>query len=392
MSFRSFAVAPCAALCLSLWGGAHAAEPIKVGMALDMSGPFAANGAEAKDAFNLAIKMLGNKLGGFPAEFLQTDMAGNPDQARQLANRWIQRDKIDFFTGPIGSNVALAVAPTLIAAKVPYLSNNAGPSLLAGEKCSPFYLGTSYENQMMHEPGGVLANQRGFKKVVAIAPNYPAGKDALTGFKRRYEGEIVAEIYTKVGQIDYSAEIAQLRAAKPQGVYFLLPGAMGINFIKQFVAAGLAGDIKMVTAGVSADEDMIVAVGEPMLGLYNSAPYAYDLDNPANKKFVQEFRKAYGRNPTLYAAHAYDVVMNIDAAVRALNGKLGDRAAVAKALRTAKFESVRGDFSYNGNNHPIMNFYTRQVVRDESGKLTNKTEGVLLEKYQDSFHGQCKAI
>ncbi|MDX3904651.1 MAG: ABC transporter substrate-binding protein [Pigmentiphaga sp.] len=392
MKFRSFVVSAAAVLCLGAWGGAAVAEPIKVGMALDMSGPFSANGAEAKDAFNLAIKMLGNKLGGFPAEFLQTDMTGNPDQARQLVNRWIQRDQIDFFTGPISSNVALAVAPALIAAKVPYLSNNAGPTPLAGEKCSPYYLGTAFENQMLHEPGGVVANEQGFKRVVVIAPNYPAGKDAIAGFKRRYKGEIVGEVYTKVGQIDYSAEIAQLRADKPQGVYFLLPGAMGINFIKQFVAAGLSKDIKMVTAAPSADEDMVAAVGDPMLGVFNASPYIYELDTPANKKFVAEFRKAYGRNPTFYAAHAYDVIMNIDAAVRALGGKLDDKAAVAKTLRTVKFDSVRSNFSYNTNNHPIMDFYTRQIVRGADGKLTNKSQGLLLEKYQDSFAGECKAI
>ena len=130
------------------------ADAIKVGIANDISGPFSALGAEARDGFNLAIKQLGGKLGGQPAEFLQTDMGGNPDQARQLVTRYLQREKVDFFTGPIGSSVALAVGPALFAAKVPYLSNNPGPSQFAGAQCNPYWFGTSYQNDAFHEAAG----------------------------------------------------------------------------------------------------------------------------------------------------------------------------------------------------------------------------------------------
>ena len=264
---------------------AHAqGSPIKVGVALDVSGPFAGPGAEARDGFALAIKQLGSKLGGQPAEFVQTDMAGSPDQAKQLVDRFVQREKIDLFTGPIASNVALAVAPTLFAAKVPYLSNNAGPSQLAGAQCNPYFFGTAYQNDQFHEAAGQFAADQKFGRMVLIAPNYPAGKDSLTGFKRKFKGQVADEIYTKVGQIDYATELAQLRAAKPDAVYFFLPGAMGINFIKQFVGAGLSKDITLVTSGFSSDEDVIGAVGEPMLGLFNTTHWAHDLDNAAPKE------------------------------------------------------------------------------------------------------------
>ena len=100
-------------LSLAMVPVAVSAAPIKVGIANDISGPFAAIGAEARDGFNLAIKQLDNTLGGQPAEFIQTDMGGNPDQARQLVDRYLKRENIDFFTGPIGSNVALAVGRDL---------------------------------------------------------------------------------------------------------------------------------------------------------------------------------------------------------------------------------------------------------------------------------------
>ncbi len=342
---RCFPLAPsalaAAALCLAAGSAslaAVAAETVKVGVALDISGPFAGPGAEIRDGLNLAAKQLGNKLGGLPAEFLQADTAGNPETARQVADRFLKRDKVDFFTGPVGSNVVLAVGPSVFGAKVPFLSANPGPSQLAGAQCNPFFFGTSYQNDAMHEAAGQHAANKGYKKVVVLAPNYPAGKDAVNGFKRAYKQPVADEVYTKVGQLDFAAELAQLRAAKPDAVYIFQPGGMGINFIKQFMGAGLNKDIVLISSPFTADEDIIAAVGEPMVGIYNASSYAHDLDNATNKQFVAEFQKAYGRLPTLYAAFAYDVVMNIDAAVKSLNGKLDDRAAVAKAVKTAKFK------------------------------------------------------
>jgi len=370
---------------------AQAPAPIKVGVALDISGPFAAPGAEIRDGLNLAIKLLGSKLGGVPAEFIQADMAGNPEQARQLVDRFIQREKIDLFTGPVASNVALAVGPTLFAAKVPYLSANAGPSQLAGAQCNAYFFGTSYQNDSMHEAAGQYAANKGYNKVVIMAPNYPAGKDALNGFKRLYKKPLADEIYTKVGQLDFAAELAQLRAAKPEAVYIFQAGGMGINFIKQFIAAGLNKDITLISSPFTADEDIIPAVGASMVGLFNASSYAHDLPVAANQKFVAEFRKAYnGRYPSLYAAFAYDVVMNMDAAVKQLGGKVSDKPALAKALKTAAFDSVRGPVKYGNNQFLIQDYYLRKIVQGADGRVTNQLQpGKVLTAHQDAFAAQC---
>lgn len=377
---------------VSALGAAFAtqAAPVKVGLALDISGPFAGLGAEARDGFALGIKQLNGKLGGQDVEFIQADMAGSPDQAKQLVDRMVQRDKIDLFSGPIGSNIALAVGPTLFAAKVPYLSANAGPSQYAGAQCNAYFFGTAYQNDQFHEAAGKFAQDRGFKKIVLIAPNYPAGKDALTGFKRQFKGAVGDELYTKLGQIDYAAELAQLRAAKPDSVYFFLPGAMGINFIKQFVGAGLSKDITLVTSGFSADEDVIGAVGEPMLGLFNTSHWAHDLDNPANKAFVAAFRKEYnGRYPSVYAAQAYDAILAMDAAVKQAGGNAQNREAVIAALKKANYASTRGSFKYANNHYPVENFYLRVIGKDAQGKITNKTVSTLLTNYGDTYSDKC---
>ena len=367
---------------------AHA-EDIKVGIALDISGPFSALGAEARDGFDLAIDKLGGQLGGQPAEFLKTDFGGSPEQANQLVARYLQREKITFFTGPIGSNAALAVGPALFAAKVPYLSSNPGPSAYAGEKCSPWFF-AQYQNDTYDEAAGKVANEKGYRNVVLIAPNYPAGKDHLNGFKRLYSGAVKDEIYTRLGQTDYAAEIAQIRSAQPDAVFFFLPGGMGINFVKQFVGGGLK-DIPLIAPGFSADEDVIQAVGEPMLGVLNTAHWTHDLDIPANAEFVAAFRSKYdGRYPSVYAAMAYDSLMAMDAAVRDVAGKVEDREALLQALRKPSFKSVRGDFKYGVNNFPVQNYYLREVGKDAQGRLTNKLIGTTLEQHQDAYVGACK--
>jgi len=367
------------------------ADTIKVGIANDISGPFSALGAEARDGFNLAIKQLDGKLGGQKAEFLQTDMGGNPDQARQLVSRYLQRDKIDFFTGPMGSNVALAVGPALFAAKVPYLSNNPGPSQFAGERCNPYWFGTSYQNDAFHEAAGKVAADKGFNKVLIMAPDYPAGKDALAGFKRGYKKDVAEETYTKLGQLDYAAELAHIRAAKPDAVFIFLPGGMGINFVKQFVSTGLSDSVKLIGPGFSADEDVIQAVGEPMLGMYNTAQWAHDLDVPQNKQFVDAFRKEYsGRYPSVYAAQAYDVIMAMNAAVQQAGGGDADKTAVIDALKKADYPSVRGEFTYGKNNFPIQPYYLRIVEKDSDGRITNKLVDKVFDNYQDVYVDQCK--
>jgi branched-chain amino acid transport system substrate-binding protein len=381
-----------AGLLACLATSAASAQGVKVGIAQDLTGPFAALGAEARDGFNLAIKQLGNKLGGVNAEFVMQDMAGNPDNARQLVERMVKRDRIDFFTGPIGSNVALAVGPALFAERVFYLSNNAGPSQFAGTQCNPFFFGTAWQNDQYHEAAGRFAASRDFKRVAIMAPNYPAGQDALNGFKRGFGKPVASEAFTKLGQLDYAAEIAQLRATKPDALFIFLPGGMGINFIKQFVGAGLSKDTTIIGPGFSGDQDVIRAVGEPMLGMFNTAHWNHDFDNPASRAFVAAFRKEYNRTPSIYAAQAYDAIMMIDAAVRETKGKVDNKDAVRAALRKANFKSVRGDFRFGANHFPVQDFYLRVVRKDESfnGELNNRSLNKVMEKHVDAYASQCQ--
>jgi branched-chain amino acid transport system substrate-binding protein len=369
---------------------AFAADSVKVGFMSTLSGPGAGLGVDIRDGFNLAMKHLNGKLGALPAEIIVADDQQKPEVAQQITEKFLKKDKVDFMTGIVFSNLMLAVGQPVFDSKTFYVSANAGPSQYAGEQCNPYFFNVAWQNDNLHEAVGKTVQDKGFKNVVLVAPNYPGGKDAMVGFKRFYKGKVAEEVYTKLGQLDYAAELAQIRSLKPDAVFFFLPGGMGINFVKQFVAAGLSRDTQLFAPGFSADEDVIKAVGAPMLGMFNSSHWAHDMDNAENKRFVADFEKTYGRLPSLYASQGYDAAMLIDAAVRDTKGRLDDKDAVRKALEAKHFKSVRGDFKFNTNHYPVQNYYLRVIGKDAQGRVTNKSMGTVFTNHADAYVAQCK--
>src|SRR3954466_5737896 len=370
---------------------AYAADELKIGFLSTLSGPAGGIGNEIRDGFNLATKLAGGRLGGMKTEVILADDTLNPDTGRQLAERLLKRDRVNLMTGVVFSNVMLAVWPTIQESKVFYVAANATPTNITGKGCSPYFFSASWPNEAHHEAAGAFAQSKGFKNAYLIAPNYPAGKDALTGFKRTYKGEILNEQYVKLNQLDYSAELAQIRAAKPGTLYAFLPGGMGINFIKQFVAAGLSNEIQIIVPGFVSDQDVVRAVGDPMLGMFDTSHWAYDLDNDANQKFVAEFQKEYKRIPSLFAEQGYTTALIIDQAVRDAKGKVEDvkafRAALMKAPERAK--TPRGPFKEAANGTPIQDYYVRALVKDREGHIVNRKIATILQNHKDHWLGEC---
>ncbi len=356
------------------------AEPVKIGVITTLSGGGAGLGIDMRDAFTLAIKQSGNK----EIELIVEDDAQKPEIAVQLAEKMIQSDKVDLLTGIIWSNLAMAVVPNTVAQDIIYLSPNAGPSALAGANCNANYFNVAYQNDNFHEAMGQYAN-KDYKKTFVLAPNYPAGKDSLTGFKRFYKGELAGEIYTQVGQTDYAAEIAQIRDSGADSVFFFLPGGMGIAFMKQYAQSGV--NIPVMGPGFSFDQDVLGAIGDAALGVKNSATWSKDLDNEANRKFVDAFQAEYKRLPSIYAAQSWDTANLIIAALSKTSVK--DKDAFRAALKAADFKSVRGEFVFNNNNHPIQNVYVREVVK-EGDVLTNRIVATAFEHHKDAYADQCK--
>jgi len=369
---------------------AHAADKIKVGLLSTLSSAGAGLGVDIRDGFQLAIKHMNGTIGDLPADIIIADDQMNPDAAKQTAERMLKRDKVHFMTGTVFSNIMLAIGPAAFQNKTFFISANAGPSQLAGKQCNPYFFSASYQNDSIHETVGKTVQDRGFKKVALLAPNYPAGKDALTGFKRYYKGEIALESYTPLSQLDYGAELSKIRASGADAMYIFLPGGMGVNFIKQFHGAALNKEMTLFAPGFSADQDVIAAVGEAMLGIFNSSQWAHDMENSSNQKFVADFEKEYGRIPSMYASQGYDAARLMDAAVREVKGKVEDKAALRKALETVKFESVRGPWSFGANHFPVQDYYLREVIKDDQGRITNKLVGKVFENHVDAWAGECQ--
>ena len=360
------------------------AEPIKIGMITTLSGGGAQLGVDIRDGFKLALEENNNTLGGSAIELSVVDDARKVENAKQAASRLLKKNQVDIFTGIVWSNLAMAVVPYVTRAGKFYLSPNAGPSKLAGKGCSPNYFNVAWQNDNLHEAAGQYMSDKGIKKAYILAPNYPAGKDALTGFERYFRGSIVSKVYTKLGQTDYAAEIANIRASDSDAVFFFLPGGMGINFVKQYSQAGLKEQIPLFGPAFSFDEGILKAVGDAALGTYNTSQYTHDLDNDANKKFVSRFQAVYQRKPSLYASQGYDTAKLIASALSSVNGDISKSDAFRNALRNANFSSVRGPFSFAKNQHPVQNIYVRQVV-SEGDSVTNKTLGPVLKNHSNDI-------
>jgi len=370
-----------AALAAALMLGGQAAADVKIGMITTLSGGGSHLGTDVRDGFQLALK----QAGGGGVELIVKDDARKPDLAKQIADEMIQKDKVDILTGIIWSNLAMAVVPPAVKQGVFYLSPNAGPSALAGKGCDKNYFNVAWQNNDLHAAMGAYMKTAGLKAPFILAPNYPAGTDALTGFKSTYGDTVAGEIYTKLGQDDYAAEIAQIRASGADSVFFFLPGGMGIAFMKQYAAAGVG--LPVYGPAFSFDEIILGAVGDAALGVKNTSQWAYDLDNPANKAFVESFKAEYGRTPTLYASQGFDTANLILAALG--KAQPSDPDAFRAALEAADFTSVRGAFKFNTNHHPIQNIYVREVVAGD-GKPTNKLVGLAEADHHDAYAAECK--
>ena len=365
-------------------------KSIKIGFVSTFSGPAAVIGNNMRDSFELALDHMGRKMGGLPVEVIYEDDGFKPDVGKQKTDKLIESDHVDFIAGYIWSNVLLASLKPIVDSKTFLVITNAGPSQIAGERCSPTVFSTSWNNDQTPQAMGHYMNQKGVKSVFLIGPNYAAGKDMLAGVAATFKGKIVGEeLTTWPAQLDFSAELAKAKAAKPDAVFVFYPGKAGVQFLSQYEQAGLKGKIPLFTA-YTIDELSLPLQKELALGVPGAQEWVNDLPNEANKKFVADYIKKYpGLKPSFYGAQSYDAVNLINSAVVITKGNLADKPAVQKAMEKANFKSVRGGFKFGNNHMPIQNFYLQDVVKDAKGDFVLKTVATIVKENQDSFHTKC---
>ena len=363
--------------------------PVKIGFLSTFSGGASSVGNEMRDGFELALDHLGRKMGGRDVVVVYEDDLVKPDIGRQKTEKMLQSDRVDFLTGFAWSNVLLASLKSAIDAETFIISANAGPSKIAGELCSPWFFSTSWQGDQVPQAIGSFMNEKGVRSVYLLAPNYAAGKDVLSGLKATFKGKVLGEDYTRwPDQLDFSAELSKARSAKPDAIFAFYPGGSWVQFLTQYAQTGLRGKTPLYTAFV-IDELSLPRMNELVVGIPGADHWVNDLPNDANRKFVADFRKQYGRKPSAYAARSYDTTMLINSAVKASDGDLSRKDAMRDAMRKADFPSVRGPFRYGNNHFPIQNFYLQEVVKTDDGSFGLKTVGLASKDHQDRYHEKC---
>ncbi|MCW5770555.1 MAG: ABC transporter substrate-binding protein [Rhodospirillaceae bacterium] len=367
----------------------HAQETLRVGLVSTLTGPGAGLGLELKNGWDVGVAALGGKIGGLETRIFVVDDQLKTDVAVSGVDQLVSQHKVHVVAGILWSNVMLAVYERAIKANTIVLSTNAGPPQLAGRNCSPLYMSTSWQNDEFMETTALLVKADGIKSVLLTAPNYQAGKDLMTAFPKNYSGKIVDQILFKLGTTDFQAELSVIGAKKPEAVVVFAPGAMAVAFLKQWHASGLGKKIKLYTINM-VDSLSLPAIGDTVVGTSHVSPYDPTGASDANQKFVKAYVAKTGRMPTQYAAQAYDAVFLIDSGVRAVGGKLGDKAALIRAMRKGAFPSVRGHLAFNINNFPIQDFHKLEVVLGADKKPAIKGAGIVVKDHKDSYAAQCK--
>ena len=362
---------------------------LKIGFITTLSGPQGIIGKHMRDSVELALDHLNRRVGGLQTEVVYGDDQFKPDVGVQVAEQMLKRDQVDIMAGIIWSNVMMATVPVVTGAGKIMVGTNAGASPLAGSQCNELYFSTSWNNDQSPEAMGKHLQDIGVKELYVLAPNYQAGKDMVAGLKRYYKGNIVEEIYTKVGQQDYQAEITQLRAKNPKAVFAFYPGGMGIQFVRQYHQAGLRERIPLYTV-FTVDETTLPALKESAIGQYEARFWSPDMDTPASKKYVGDFRKKFGYTPAFYGAQSYEGIMLIDSAVKAVKGKVSDTKAMVNAMRKADYDSIRGRYKFNVNHHPIQDFYLLKAVKGGKDGAEMKIEKKVFDDHKDAYYKECK--
>ena len=364
-------------------------KTVKIGFVSSFSGPVAAIGNDMRNAFELGLDHVGRKLGGLPVEVIYEDDEVKPEVGAQKTQKLIESDHVDFVVGYIWSNVLLASLKPLTDSKTMTVITNAGASQVAGNQCSPYIFSTSFQNDQVPAAVGTYMNEKGIKTAFLIAPNYTAGKDMITGFKSTFKGQVVGEeLPPWPTQLDFSAELSKVRAAKPDALYVFYPGGPGIQFVTQYAQSGLKGQVPLYS-GFTIDDLSLPRLKDLAVGNPSAMMWVSDLPNDANKKFVTDFKAKYKTIPSFYGADTYDAVALINSAVTAVKGDLTDKEGMRQEMEKADFKSVKGNFKFGNNHLPIQNFYLEEARKDDDGSYSLHTVATIIKDDQDAYHAQC---
>lgn len=365
-----------------------ASDPsIVVGIVATLSGPNALAGQDVVDGFQLALRQMGGRFANQEVRVVITDDLDRPDHAMAQIGRLIERERLDIVLTGIGASSLAAIMPTLTNARLFVLNLNIASTSLAGADCSPFLFDLAAPADGTHEAMGQYLAGEQVRRLVVVGPDMPQTGLAVAALKRTFPGEVVASLPLRQGAATYDAEIRQIRAQKPDAVYSLLTGGMGVGFVRAFHAAGLKAELPLFTVWNAVERPTLAAMGEAALDVISIGTWTPDMES--NRRLIQDFETEHGRSATTWAAQGYDAALLIDSALKSTQGRTVNAEAVRAGLRRADFVSVRGGFRFNTNHTPILSYHVRKVVRDQRGRLTNELRSTVLKDWRDRNAAAC---
>ncbi len=371
-----------AAVLACVAGAAQAQDALKIGLIGTYSGPYADYGRQFDAGVALYLKEHGNKIAGRPVEIIKKDTAGPaPDASKRIAQELVVRDKVQILTGLDFSPNAYAVAAVATQAKIPTVVMNASSSAITTS--SPYVARLSFTVQQVSDPMARWMLRNGTKEAYVVVADYASGTDALTAFKKAFEGgggKVVGELRTPMNNPDFSAYVQRIKDAKPQSVFFFFPsGVMPPAFLKVWKERGMdEAGIKLYATGEATDDSYLDATGDVALGLVTSHHYSYAHPSAKNQKFVKDFEAQFGTGlrPSYFAVTAYDAMAAIDLALKKTGGD-ADGDKVMDALKGLAFESPRGPIEIDAA--------TRDIVQTVYIRKTEKVNGKLVNVEFDKF-------
>jgi branched-chain amino acid transport system substrate-binding protein len=367
-------------LLVTLWilvagrADAQGQGPIKIGFISPLTGAIAAAGKDMYSGCELYWQESGWQMGGRKVEVILEDNEGNPAAALVKARKLVENDRVHMIAGVILSNVAYALVPYIEGQEIPTMYPINSADDLTQRKRPKWLIRTGFSaGGNMHPFGEYAAKVLGYKKVVTVGLDYAFGWETVGGFHKSFEdngGQIVQKLWVPLNVQDYSPYLTQIKR-DADAVFVVALGRWTLLFAQQYAASGLRGRIPLIAGGTYTDEHVLPQLGDESIGVVSAHHYSASLDTPANKRFRAAFEKAYNRIPSFYSENCYTGARIIDEAVRAIVGKVEDRAAFMAALRKVQItDAPRGPVQMDAYGNPTQNIYVRKVER-VGGKLQN---------------------
>ncbi|MHB1123874.1 MAG: ABC transporter substrate-binding protein [Ramlibacter sp.] len=359
---------------------AAADEPLRLGFLTIKSGALAAGGKQMEDGLRLFLKERNNMIAGRKVELFVGDTAGQPAVTKTKAQELVEKNKVHVIIGPLAAFEALAIDDYIRTSETPIISPSAAAEDMTQRKPNPWFVRAVGTSAQPHHPlGEYAAKTLGYKRIAIVADDFAFGHEIAAGFQRTFEengGKVVQKLWSPLNVADYGTYIGQIKP-NVDAVFAAFAGGNGIKFLKQYNEYGLKAKIPVLGAMTTVDEGVLKSMGDEALGVVSAGWYSATIDNPSNKKFAAEILKDYKQDPGYYSMGAYGAALMLEAAAKAVNGKVENKAAFMAALRNVQVPNdPRGAIKLDALGNPVMDVYIRKVER-KNGRLVNS----VVQKY-----------